>query len=127
MGKAIAWMMNGFQITQTNETRTVAGYKCRKCIANFGLLQGEYWVSKDVAGYSELKATSAKLGAILEKNPMLREINVAAMVDKLDGFPVQTTNRVMGGTIVSTLKKVEQRPLDPGLFKVPKDYTLRQK
>jgi len=126
MGKMIAGMMNGFQVTATNETQTIAGYKCHKSTANFGMIQGEYWVSKDVAGYGELKAVSAKLGAVLEKNPILRQINVAGMVEKLDGFPVQTTNRVMGGTIVSTLKKVEQRSLDPELFKVPKDYTLAQ-
>jgi len=125
MGKAMAGMMS-FQVTPTNETQTIAGYKCRKCNVNFGMIQGEYWVSKEVAGYQELMKVSAKLGAILEKNPMLRQINVAGMVEKLDGFPVQTTNRMMNGTMVSTLKKVEQKSLDPELFKVPKDYVLKQ-
>jgi hypothetical protein len=126
MGKAMAGMMSGFQITPTDETKTIAGYKCRKYNANFGMVQGEYWASKDVTGYQELRTVSTKLGALLEKNPMLRQMNVAGLVEKLDGFPVQVTNHVMGGTIVSTLKKVEQKPLDPELFKVPSDYTLRQ-
>jgi hypothetical protein len=125
MGKAMAGMMNGFKITPTDEVKTISGYKCRKYNANFGMVQGEYWASKDVTGYQELRTVSTKLGALLDKNPMLRQMNVAGMVEKLDGFPVQTTNHVMGGTIVSTLIKVEQKPLDPALFKVPGDYTLK--
>jgi hypothetical protein len=118
--------MNGFQIIPTDETKTIAGYKCRKYNANFGLVQGEYWASKDVKGYQELREAGVKFGTLLEKNPMLRQMNVAGLVEKLDGFPVQVTNHVMGGTIVSTLKKVEQKPLDPELFKVPKDYVLKR-
>jgi hypothetical protein len=48
------------------------------------------------------------------------------MVEKLDGFPVYTVNHVMGGTVASTLKKIEQKSLDPALFTVPKDYTVKK-
>ncbi|MFZ2446806.1 MAG: DUF4412 domain-containing protein [Syntrophobacteraceae bacterium] len=125
MDKMMGEMMQ-FNITPTNETKTIEGYKCRKYLADMVMMQGEYWVSKDVKGYQELRSMSAKMAAAAEKNPMLRQMNVAAMIEKLDGFPVQTVNSMMGGTITSTLKKVEQRSLDPALFKVPKDYKLRE-
>jgi hypothetical protein len=57
---------------------------------------------------------------------MLRQFNIAGIVEKLDGFPVYTVNHVLGETVESTLKNVEQRPLDPALFRVPKDYALKQ-
>jgi hypothetical protein len=34
---------------------------------------------------------------------------------------------MLGKTTVSTLREVEQRSLDPELFKVPKDYKLARK
>ncbi len=123
MGEMMGGMM-GIQITPTNETKTIEGYKCLKYNVNIAMMNGEYWVSKDVKGYQELKALGARVGSVMEKNPMLRQTNIAGMVEKLDGFPVQTVNHIMGGTVVSTLKKVEQKSVDPALFRVPKDYTL---
>jgi hypothetical protein len=32
----------------------------------------------------------------------------------------------MGGTLESTLKKIEQKSLDPALFIVPKDYAMKK-
>ncbi len=113
------------RITPTNETKTIEGYVCRKYLMSMMMAKGVYWVSKDVKGYRELRAIGTKLMAISEKNPMFQQMNVASMIEKLDGFPVQTENSMMGGTIVSTLKKVEQKRLDPALFKVPKDYALK--
>jgi hypothetical protein len=94
---------------------------------NLVMVNGEYWVSKDVKGYKELKAMGTKVASIVDHNPMLSELNIPAMVEKLDGFPVYTVNHVMGGTVQSTLKKIEQKPLNPALFRIPKDYTLVQK
>ncbi len=113
------------KITPTNETKTIEGYRCRKYLMNMMMANGVYWVSKEVRGYKELKAITAKLAAISEKNPMFQQMNAAGMLEKLDGFPVQTENDVMGGKIISTLKKVEQKRLDPALFRVPKDYAQK--
>jgi len=126
MGKMMGEMMR-IKITPTNETKVIEGYKCRKVIADIAMLQGVYWVSKDVKGYEELRATGARIAKVVDKNPMLRQMNLAGMVEKLDGFPVHTVNTVMGGTITSTLKKVEQKPLDPQLFKIPNGYTQKAK
>jgi len=127
IGKAIVWLLNGFKLIPTSETKTVAGYTCRKCICNFGLIQAECWVSKEVPGYPELKAMGIRMGTVLRNNPIGREVNVAAMVETLDGLPVQITSRMLGKTTVSTLREVEERSLDPELFKVPKDYKPARK
>ena len=116
----------GTQVTPTDELKTIAGYKCRKYNVRMAMMNGEYWVSKDVRGYQELKALGAKVGAIAERNPMLRQIDFAGIVEKLGGFPVYTVNHVMGGTVASTLKKIEQKSLDPALFIVPKDYAMKK-
>jgi hypothetical protein len=113
------------RVTPTDETKVIEGYQCRKYLLNMMMLRGVYWVSKDVKGYRELRALGTRMMSISEKNPMFRQMNVAGMIDKLDGFPVRTENSLMGGTVVSTLKRVEQKDLDPALFKVPKDYVLK--
>ncbi len=125
MGKVMGSMMT-INVVPTNETKTIEGYSCKKYNVTMAMIQGEYWVTQDIKGYKELKSIAEKLAAILEKNPMLRQMSVAGMVEKLNGFPVVTTNKVMGGTVVSTLKKVEQKQLDPELFKVPKGYAQKE-
>lgn len=131
--KKIAEIMGavlGTQVTPTDEMKTIAGYKCRKYNVRIAVMNVEYWVSKDVRGYRELEALGAKVGAIAERNPMLKwwltQIDIAGMVEKLGGFPVYTVIHVMGGTVASTLKKIEQKSLDPALFIVPKDYAMKK-
>jgi hypothetical protein len=114
------------QVTPTDEFKTIAGYKCRKFNVRIAIMNGEYWVSEDVRGYEELRSLGAKVGAIAGHNPLLRQIDVAGMVEKLGGFPVYTVNHVMGETVASTLRKIEQKSLDPALFVVPKDYVVKK-
>jgi hypothetical protein len=123
--KMMESMMQSMQVTPTDETRVINGYKCRKYLVSFMMMNGEYWLSKDVKGYEELKSIGAKMAKNFENNPMLKQMNVAAMMDKLDGFPVQTVTQVMGGSVTSTLVKMEKKPLSDDLFKVPAGYTAK--
>jgi hypothetical protein len=123
--KMMESMMQSMQITPTDETKVINGYKCKKYMVNFMMMNGEYWLSKDVKGYDELKAIGAKMAKSFENNPMLKQMNIAAMMDKLDGFPVQTVTQVMGGTITNTLVKVEKKSLSGDLFQVPAGYTAK--
>ena len=118
--------MMAIQVTPTDELKTIAGYRCRKFNVRIAIMNGEYWVSEDVTGYRELKTVGAKVGAIAEHNPILRQIDVAGMVEKLGGFPVYTVNHLMGETVASTLRKIEQKSLDPALFVVPEDYAVKK-
>lgn len=126
MKKMMAGLMASFQVTPTDETQTIEGYQCRKYLVAFMRVNSEYWLSKDVKGYDELKKIGARLSKYYAQNPMLQQMDMAGMMDKLDGFPVMTTTQIMGGSMKTVLKKVEVKPLSPDLFKVPAGYTLQK-
>ncbi len=121
--KMMASMMGDMQISPTNETKTINGFKCKKYLVTLMMMNSEYWLSKDVKGFDELKSMGEKMSKAFENNPMGKQMNIAAMMDKMDGFPVQTVMQVMGGTITNTLVKVEQKSLSGDLFKIPSGYT----
>ena len=120
-------MAGSMQVTPTNETKKISGYECKKVLVSIMGMSSEYWVSKDVEGYDDLEKMGSKMAQIAEKNPMLQNINVAGMVEKIDGFPVQMVMNVMGGKMVTTLKEMEKRSLDKKLFTVPKGYVLENR
>jgi len=53
---------------------------------------------------------------------VLRQMNMAALMDQLDGFPVRTEMDFMGMTTETTLRQIEEKPLKPALFEVPAGY-----
>ncbi len=122
MDEAMAAIL-GVQVRPTDEMKTIGGYRCRKFNVNVAIVNGEYWVSKDVKGYQELRTLEAKAASVLDRNPMLKQFNIVGLAEKLDGFPVYMVNHVLGGTVQTTLKDVDQRPLAAALFRVPRDYT----
>ena len=114
------------QVEPTKETKTIGGYNCTKYDVTMMTMKSEFWVSKDVKGYEEMKSMGAKMSAAMDKNPMLAQMDISGMINKLDGFPVQITNHIMNGTSVTTLKTIQQKKLDPELFKVPTDFTPKK-
>ena len=119
-------MMGGIQVTPTQETRQIAGYNCQKYLVSGMMMNSEYWLSKDVQGYEEIKAIGKKIAAVFEENPMMKQMNIAGMMGELDGFPVQMVMNIMKGTSITTLKKIEKKSVDKSLFSVPEGYTLTQ-
>jgi len=78
-------------------------------------------------GYGEFRKISEHMARGFEKNPMLKQMNITGMMNKLDGFPVKTVNRIPGGrTNTTTLKRIERRSLSKDLFEVPRGYTVKQ-
>lgn len=116
-------MVNAVQVVPTDEKKTIAGYACRKYLVNIMGTSGEYWISKDVPGYADIQAASKNAAKAFESNPILKQSNIMAIMADLDGFPVETDLRVMGGRITTTLQKIEARALDPKLFQAPAGYT----
>jgi len=49
------------QVTPTNETKKIAGYKCKKFDVNMMGVKSEHWLSKEVKGYKEFKKISKKM------------------------------------------------------------------
>ena len=118
--------MMEIRVTPTSETKEIAGYKCKKYTVTMMRESSEYWLSKDVTGYKEFKAMTAKFEKKLQKNPMLWKMSVMGMASQLEGFPVRTVMNVMGTTTTNTLKRIAKKSLPKDLFKVPKEYTLQE-
>jgi len=119
-------MMGNIQVTPTEETRMIAGFNCRKYLVSGMMMNSEYWLSKDVTGYDELKEIGKKGAGIFDENPIMKQMNIAGMMSQLDGFPVQMVMNIMKGTSTTTLKKIEKKTLDKSLFAVPAGYTQTQ-
>ena len=122
IGQMAEEMMKDMKVTPINETKEIAGYKCKKYNVAVMDMKSEHWLSKDVKGYKEFKAINEK---IFKKNPKLRQMNMGGMSGK-EGFPVQTVSNVMGMKTITTLKKIEKKSLSKTLFKVPGGYKLKE-
>ncbi len=120
-------MMKQIKVIPTNETKTISGYKCRKVLVNFMMSENEYWVTKKIKGYAEMQKIAAKAEKVYQANPMMKGMDISGIMKKIDGFPVRTVTRMMGGEMVSTLKKIEKKKYLPkSLFKVPSGYKLER-
>jgi len=119
-------MIGEVKVVATNEKKKIAGYNCTKYELAMMATRSEYWLSREVKGYEEMKAVGRKMAGVFDTNPMLKQMNIAGMMSQLDGFPVQMVTNLMGGTITSTLKKVDVKKLDKNLFIVPAGYIEQQ-
>ncbi|MDM8522237.1 DUF4412 domain-containing protein [Desulfococcaceae bacterium HSG8] len=127
MGQAfIQGMTKDVQISSTDETKEISGYKCKKYIMKLMGEESEYWLSKDVEGYDEFREMTEKMKKMFEKSPMLGQTNMVGIISKLDGFPIMIVMNMMGMKTVTTLKKVEKKSLSKDLFKVPEGYKLQK-
>jgi hypothetical protein len=112
-------------VTPTEEVRIIAGYSCRKYWIRILMTESAYWTSKDIQGYKEIKALAERSAEAFKNNPLLGQLNILGLVRELNGYPVQAITYMMGGgSITTTLKKVECKKFAPGLFRVPEGYRL---
>ncbi len=122
VGKVPDDLKKEIKVEPTDETKTIAGYKCKKYYVTFMSRKYEQWLSKDVKEYKELKKINDKLAPLLRKNPLFR-MGILGRMDKLDGFPVQIVMDMGNGiTKTTTLTKVSNGSIDPKFFQVPKGY-----
>ena len=116
-------MAKDIQVTSTNDTKTIAGYKCKKYNVTIMGVTSEYWLSKEVEGYKEFRKISKKIEKSFEKNPRLRQMSMAGISSE-EGFAVKTVTNAMGMITAITLKRIEKKSLNKNLFKIPKGYKL---
>ena len=120
MGEMAKKMAEDSKVTRTNETKKIAGYRCRKYIVTIMGSKSEYWMSKDVEGYREFEALNEKM---LKKHPEFKQMQMGGFSGK-EGFPVETTTNMMGIKTTTALEKIEEKPLNKALFKIPNGYRL---
>ena len=109
-------------VTPTDETATIAGFKCRKYLVNHMMAQGEYWLSDQVEGVEEFQKFGKTAATALDQYPLFKQLNVYSIFAQLDGFPVKSVTQIMGGVNETTLIKSKRQKMDPALFTVPSDY-----
>jgi hypothetical protein len=114
------------EVEPTTETKKIGDYNCTRYNVTMMTRKSEFWVSKDVKGYEELKSIHPNMLAAMEKNPALAQMDFSGIMSKLNGFPVQVVSRVGNGTVVTTLKSIQQKKIDPGIFKAPSDFTMEK-
>ena len=124
--KMMGGIKDSLQVTPTEETKTIEGYKCKKYEVSVMSMKSDYWVTRDVEGYDELKAIGARMAKSFEANPILSQTSAMGIMNKVEGFPIQVVNQMMGGQTIRTVKKIEKKNLGEDLFKVPEGYTLKE-
>lgn len=117
-------MLGEMTVEKTDQKKTINGHECVKHVVTLMMNSTDYWVAGDMDAFTELKMIGENMSKVFEKNPMLRQINLAGMVGKLNGFPLMIEANIMGGTMTQTIKNVEKRKYEKDFFKVPKDYKL---
>lgn len=92
-----------FTSTQTTETQTIAGYKCKKVQVKDTKSGSNYdvWVTTDVSAPAN---------------------NLTKYYSNLGGLPVKFTLSQMGQTVDVTLKSIMAEKVKPGTFAVPADF-----
>ena len=122
IGEMARVMKDSITITPTDQVEKIAGYDCRKYTVSSMMGNGEYWASTKVGAYPLLKKAGEKMGRIMAENPMLSQLNVGGLMDKIEGFPVRSVMNVMGAKTTTTLKHIESRNIDKALFEVPAGF-----
>ncbi len=122
VGKIPEGLKEDIQAVPTGETKRIAGYNCRRYKVTFMNRTYDQWLSKEVKGYRQLKEINDRLNTLVHQNPLF-QMGIVGRMHKLDGFPVQTVIKMGGGlTKVVTLRKVEEKPINPAVFRVPEGY-----
>jgi len=121
--KMMDGMADDMVVTATDEKKKIAGYMCRKYIVSMMGTTSQYWLSRDVKGYTDYQEYNKKMEKIVRKIPALKQMSMAG---KLDGFPVQTSIDMMGVKSTTTLTHIEKKPLSKELFQIPKGYTIQE-
>lgn len=74
------------------------------------MVQIEYWVTKDIDHYKELKKIGEKMAQGFDIHPIIQHMNFAAHMKQMDGFPVQTiTRNPMGEPAFQPLNTLKRR------------------
>ena len=123
MGNMLEQMIASMTVKETDETKTINGYKCKKYIVTIMGSNSDYWLTKDVKGYDEMIKRMDDYRAVFSKNPVLNSLATGYdMSKKLDGFPMKIVNKMMGMEITSEVVKVETKSLDKALFSPPEGF-----
>jgi hypothetical protein len=111
------------KVKETNETKMISGFKCKKYVIQMMGVKIEHWISDEVPGYALIKEkVGPKLGIVAEFDPTLNQGN-PGNVSTPKGIIVHTVKNIMGTMNSTTITRIEERDLDANLFQIPQGYT----
>lgn len=101
----------------TGEKKSVSGHSCTKeVVTEDGKETATFWVTKDLKAFDAMRDDWKEFNKrILSMNRMT---GMATAIQKLDGFPMETTMMEM----TTTVTKVEKRATPASEFAIPVDY-----
>jgi hypothetical protein len=107
-------------VTKSGKKKTMLGYSCVKyLLKEDGKDFGSIWTTTDVPGYGGMEKDMQEFGRRMASQLSMRGGQLAAAMEKVEGFPIQTT---IGG-ITTTVTKVEKKTITASEFEVPAGYT----
>ncbi|MDD8018510.1 MAG: DUF4412 domain-containing protein [Bacteroidota bacterium] len=111
------------EVKKTGETKSVAGYKCTKVTA----VRGEeevmtWWLTKDLTGFEPLMADWKEFSKRMSAMTARFAKGTSEIYKNINGFPMETTMKIMNSSITTTVTKVEKRSIPSSEFDVPAGY-----
>ncbi|MBN1880425.1 DUF4412 domain-containing protein [bacterium] len=117
-------MIASMEVTATDETQVINGYKCTKL--RVVIMKGtpaDYWVTKDVPEYGILLAPLEANREIFSHHNVLKSaLEIYDVYKKLDGFTVKSISRLMNLELITESVNISVEPIDPRLFQPPEDF-----
>lgn len=107
------------EVSKTNEKKTMVGYSCVKYVLKEdGKEFGSIWTTIGVPGYGSMQKDMKEFGRRMASQLLMKGGQLAAAMEKVEGFPIQTT--IYGMT--TTVTKVEKKNIAAGEFDIPAGY-----
>lgn len=111
----VKWKPEDYKIHETDSTKTIAGYNCRKyIITNRDSLDGEFWLTQDLG---DINIYAGDWLAILDKFVSILKFDRYKLLSE-KGIIMQSILKD-GGTLVT---KLEKKLIPEDLFDVPEYY-----
>jgi hypothetical protein len=104
------------EVTRTNESKTIGGYRCTKYVLERGgEEEGVVWATKDMKEFEVMRKDMEEFGKRMDAMRAKESMGVEEAINAIDGFPIQTEMADGEKTVVT---KVEGRSTPAKEFEV---------
>lgn len=94
--KMLDQMLNSMEVTKTEETQEISGFKCTKYVVTIMGSSSEYWMTKDIPEYDAMLKSFDKFKDVFKKSLVLSTISMGFdMQKKMEGFFIKIINKIM--------------------------------
>lgn len=107
------------KLQPTGKKEKVGEWETEVFTSKIGGMETSYWIAKDFPNYQRVLESMTKV-----QQSSLGGLNksLGPTPKEFPGMPVKTEMSLNGKKITSTITSVEEKPVDPAIFEVPKAY-----